>query len=195
MGKRKGTSLSCMQKENSLWLEDCTVRFIRVLALDRFADFSSTNLIAPVRETCAQALGVILTHLSFSQVEKVLNGIFILQTESKWEIRHGGYLALKYLVTVRKDVAQKYLEKILSMALYGLQDSSDDVIIQTIEALLALRVPFILQSEQNLPSLFSTLWNCLLKLDDLSNETSHVMNLLCKFFSKLFLILIFYKIS
>ena len=39
------------------WLEDVAIRLLCVLGLDRFGDFVSDQVTAPVRETCAQALG------------------------------------------------------------------------------------------------------------------------------------------
>lgn len=41
------------------WLEDLAVRLFCVLALDRFSDFVGDQYVAPVRETCAQVLGVV----------------------------------------------------------------------------------------------------------------------------------------
>lgn len=46
-----------MQASHLRWLEDKTVRLICVLALDRFGDFLADQVVAPVRETCAQVLG------------------------------------------------------------------------------------------------------------------------------------------
>lgn len=47
-----------MEESHQAWLEDLAVRLVCVLALDRFGDFVSDQVVAPVRETCAQALGV-----------------------------------------------------------------------------------------------------------------------------------------
>jgi TATA-binding protein-associated factor len=46
-----------MQECHQQWLEDTSLRLLCVLALDRFGDFVSDQVVAPVRETCAQALG------------------------------------------------------------------------------------------------------------------------------------------
>lgn len=48
-----------MEQYHQAWLEDMAVRLVCVLALDRFGDFVSDQVVAPVRETCAQALGMI----------------------------------------------------------------------------------------------------------------------------------------
>jgi len=46
-----------MEECHQQWLEDTSLRLLCVLALDRFGDFVSDQVVAPVRETCAQALG------------------------------------------------------------------------------------------------------------------------------------------
>ncbi|KAG7175040.1 TATA-binding protein-associated factor 172-like [Homarus americanus] len=48
-----------MEQNHQAWLEDMAVRLMCVLALDRFGDFVSDQVVAPVRETCAQALGLL----------------------------------------------------------------------------------------------------------------------------------------
>lgn len=49
-----------MAQYHQAWLEDMGVRLVCVLALDRFGDFVSDQVVAPVRETCAQALGMFI---------------------------------------------------------------------------------------------------------------------------------------
>lgn len=46
-----------MENSHQAWLEDMAVRLVCVLALDRFGDFVSDQVVAPVRETCAQTIG------------------------------------------------------------------------------------------------------------------------------------------
>lgn len=52
-----GTSTENSEKQNRTCLQDYALRLVCVLALDRFGDFVSDQVTAPVRETCAQALG------------------------------------------------------------------------------------------------------------------------------------------
>jgi len=47
-----------MEKNHQAWLEDVGLRLLCVLALDHFGDFLGDQVVAPVRETCAQALGI-----------------------------------------------------------------------------------------------------------------------------------------
>ncbi|CAL5434732.1 unnamed protein product [Camellia sinensis] len=46
--------------KNCEFLQDCAIRFLCVLSLDRFGDYVSDQVVAPIRETCAQALGAVL---------------------------------------------------------------------------------------------------------------------------------------
>jgi len=54
VGQEEGEAL------HQAWLEDLALRLLCVLALDRFGDFVSDAVVAPVRESAAQALGVAL---------------------------------------------------------------------------------------------------------------------------------------
>lgn len=46
-----------MESHHQSWLENVGLRLLCVLALDHFGDFLGDQVVAPVRETCAQALG------------------------------------------------------------------------------------------------------------------------------------------
>jgi hypothetical protein len=41
------------------WFETCLYKLLKVIALDRFADYIGDEVVAPVRETCTQIVGVI----------------------------------------------------------------------------------------------------------------------------------------
>lgn len=117
-GKGGGRSASMltsqMEAANQLFLEDLSLRLLCVLALDKFGDFISDQVVAPVRETCAQTLGHILHLMVDSQggldkatcrlsgVGGVLSVLLELLKRPEWEARHGGLLGLKYLLAVRK---------------------------------------------------------------------------------------------
>jgi len=94
-----------------------------VLVLDRFGDFVGDTVIAPVRETAGQALGILLKYLSDEAVLEVHQALLIMvrqpwarrgkdpsgkeRTEGekfRWEVRHAGLLGLKYEVAVRGDL-------------------------------------------------------------------------------------------
>lgn len=95
--------------------------FLTLLALDRFGDFLGDTVVAPVRETSAQGLGICLKYLSLEGVREV-HGVLVQMIRQdwakrgkeaagrekwerfSWEIRHAGLLGLKYEVAVRSDL-------------------------------------------------------------------------------------------
>jgi TATA-binding protein-associated factor len=87
---------------NLQWLEDLALRLLCVFALDRFGDYLSDEVVAPVREMCAQTLGVVLKHMVKLQVQAVLNVLLILQAQEQWQVRYSGLLGAKYLLAVRQ---------------------------------------------------------------------------------------------
>jgi len=60
-----------MADSHSSWLEDIVLRIVCVLALDRFGDFVSDQVVAPVRETCAQTLGKLFNNT----IAKLITGL------------------------------------------------------------------------------------------------------------------------
>ena len=60
------------------------------------------QVVAPVRESCAQTLGMCLRHMSPQGVEGVSKVLTCLLSQRQWEVRHGGLLGLKYLLAVRQ---------------------------------------------------------------------------------------------
>lgn len=88
--------------KNCEFLQDCAIRFLCVLSLDRFGDYVSDQVVAPVRETCAQALGVVLKYMHPTLVQGTLHILLQMQRRPEWEIRHGSLLGIKYLVAVRQ---------------------------------------------------------------------------------------------
>lgn len=59
-------------------------------------------MVAPVRETCAQTLGVALRHMSETGVSMTVDVLLKLLKEDQWEVRHGGLLGIKYALAVRQ---------------------------------------------------------------------------------------------
>nr|CAD7262320.1 unnamed protein product [Timema shepardi] len=121
-GKSANIPKTEMDEFHQLWLEDIALRLLCVLALDRFGDFVSDQVVAPVRETCAQALESRLVHTAVTvqrvrvlrfpgsvlhlmcreSVDGVLRVLVQLLNQREWEARHGGLLGLKYLLAVRE---------------------------------------------------------------------------------------------
>ena len=89
-----------------------------------FAVFCSLQVVAPVRETCAQALGVVLHHMTLDRVHKVVQVLLQLLHQTQWEVRHGGMLGLKYVLAVREVGSALFVKGIIFKST---QNSPDDI--------------------------------------------------------------------
>lgn len=81
-------------------------------------------MVAPVRETAAQALGAAGRALSLAKVGALARHLAALVRRPEWEVRLGGLLGLKYLLASRADAAASLLPEALPAALAGLQVQS-----------------------------------------------------------------------
>ncbi|KAH8874281.1 TATA-binding protein-associated factor [Schistosoma japonicum] len=131
-GKHFGQSLIEMDASHYQYLEDIVVRVLCTLALDQLSDFISDEVVAPVRETAAQLLGVLSLHLTIEQVLLVTKHLIFLASlndetvtqlcsnmpchknstnisKNSWMIAHGGLLGIKYLLAARKDLKDSLL--------------------------------------------------------------------------------------
>jgi len=79
------------------------------------------QVVAPVRETAAQALGAAVQPLPVSQAQALLSLLHQLIQQQQWDVRHGGLLALKYLLAARTDASQELMPRALPAAILGLQ--------------------------------------------------------------------------
>lgn len=149
IGNSKSDELQCFGS----WPHDILTRCLCILALDRFGDYSGSKLervksgvggdrvIAPVRETAAQLLSLLLS-IAPASVQRSCFLVLRRQVkhEDDWEVRHGAMLAFKYIVTLRSGVtALTDLESgpgtlgcscwdgVASLAEIGLSDQGDDV--------------------------------------------------------------------
>ncbi|XP_024995826.1 TATA-binding protein-associated factor BTAF1 isoform X6 [Cynara cardunculus var. scolymus] len=170
--------------KNSELLQDCGIRFLCVLSLDRFGDYVSDQVVAPVRETCAQALGAVLKYMHPLLVHETLNVLLKMQRRPEWEIRHGSLLGIKYLVAVRQEMLPDLLGRVIPACKAGLEDPDDDVRAVAADALIPTASAIVLLSGDILHSIVMLLWDILLDLDDLSPSTSSVMNLLAEIYSQ-----------
>ena len=134
------------------WPHDILTRCLCILSLDRFGDYSGSTLdkatgtggdrvVAPVRETAAQLLALLLSIAPSSvQASCCLVLTRLVKHEGDWEVRHGAMLAFKYIVTLRtrmstspSSVSASDLlvcpcwNDVCSLAVIGLSDRSDDV--------------------------------------------------------------------
>jgi TATA-binding protein-associated factor len=176
---------------NRRWLDDLACRLVCVLTLDRFGDYISDNVVAPIRETVGQTLGALLSHLSPKSVRLVYKCLYriIMQKDLDldrpvWEVCHGGMIGLRYLVAIRKDVLLKYstlMDGVLEAVMKGLADFDDDVRAVSAATLVPIAEEFVISRAGTLGTLMNIVWECLSNLqDDLSASTGSVMDLLAK---------------
>lgn len=162
-----------------LWLEDAVLRLLCVLALDRFGDFISDQVVAPVRETCAQVLGTIMKDIPLATFEATIRILLGLVQQSEWEVRHGGLLGIKYVMVVREDLLQTCLPMTINHILAGLFDHVDDVGAVAASTLIPIAswLPKLLTAAQ-VSSIVKILWDLLLEQDELTSACNSFMGLL-----------------
>ncbi|XP_011155446.1 TATA-binding protein-associated factor 172 isoform X2 [Solenopsis invicta] len=191
-GKSTDQTLEEMQESHYEWVIDAALRLLCVLGLDRFGDFVSDQVVAPVRETCAQALGSLFLLVPGGPNAKDTNGVFpgILSVVLKlleyneWEARHGAFLALKYLLAVRDDLLDEVLPKVFPSIMQGLSDPVDDVGAAAASALIpvAHALPRLLKPTE-LEAIVIRLWQLLKEQDDLAAACNTFMGLLAAILS------------
>ncbi|KAG6903183.1 hypothetical protein C0995_002726 [Termitomyces sp. Mi166 len=123
-GMRDDASPLANEYAHERWCNDLAANLLCVFVLDRFGDFVSDQVVAPVRETVSQTLASLLVHMprrSLAQVHSILLQMikqnFIIPPNNSrprkgdathvWEVRHAGLLGLKYEVAVRGDLFEK----------------------------------------------------------------------------------------
>ncbi|GMK58346.1 hypothetical protein CspeluHIS016_0503780 [Cutaneotrichosporon spelunceum] len=167
-------------------------RLLTLLALDRFGDFLGDTVMAPVRETAGQALGVLFRHESESESAEVHNALVDMVNQQwakrgkqaeglpraerfAWELRHAGLLGLKYEVALRDPTP--IVHDVVACAILALRDQDDDI--RSVAATALLPITSTLVTIPELPSIVETLWNCLGEgTDELGSSTAAVMDLL-----------------
>ncbi|XP_075232109.1 TATA-binding protein-associated factor 172-like isoform X2 [Lycorma delicatula] len=177
-GKSADMPSSQMEELHQLWLEDVSLRLVCVLALDRFGDFVSDQVVAPVRETCSQVLGSVVHLMSRDGVEKVLNVLMQLLKHTEWEARHGGLLGLKYLLAVRQDLMETLLPIAFPSALTGLSDEVDDVGAVAASSLIPVASTLVSKLPHEIPVIVKCLWDLLADQDELAAACNSFMGLL-----------------
>ncbi|XP_077281095.1 histone acetyltransferase 1 [Temnothorax americanus] len=191
-GKTTGQTLEEMRESHYEWVIDAALRLLCVLGLDRFGDFVSDQVVAPVRETCAQALGSLFLLVPSGPNAKDTRGVFPgilsvilkLLEHNEWEARHGAFLALKYLLAVRDDLLDEVLPKVFPAIMQGLSDPVDDVGAAAASALIpvAHALPRLLKSTE-LEVIVIRLWQLLKEQDDLAAACNTFMGLLAAILS------------
>ncbi|KAJ8978247.1 hypothetical protein NQ317_012603 [Molorchus minor] len=177
-GKATYLSESQMEENHQIWLEDMSIRLLCVLALDRFGDFVSDAVVAPVRETCAQALCGVLKLMNSPSCNHVLRILLQLLDHQEWETRHGGLLGLKYLLAVREDMIDSFLPQSFPFILKGLSDAVDDVSAVAASALIPIAKKLTELVPGSIPQVVNKLWDLLSEQDELTAACNSFMGLL-----------------
>lgn len=176
-------------RNNSATLEDLAVKLCVLFCLDRFGDYVSDTVVAPVRESSAQTLAALLIHLDEEVVVKTFDCLYKLVLQEGvaakcWEAKHGGMLGVRYFVSVRTDVLlakSEILDHVVDMVLHGLNESDDDVQAVAALTLTPIASQFVTTKKNLIHTLLKVIWNCLTNLhDDLSASIGSVMDLLAK---------------
>lgn len=154
---------------NFSWLEDCSLRLISTLALDRFGDYMGDQVTAPVRETAAQALGIVSRALPVLTVDTHLFGaLHTLVDSTAWEARHGGLQGLKYVLASRL-APDLPLDEVLTSIMLGLGDDDDDVKAVAAEALLPIADKLLINGPNpKVQRTIGMVWDVLLSDQELS---------------------------
>ncbi|VEN44259.1 unnamed protein product [Callosobruchus maculatus] len=179
-GAGKATYLTPQQLEeyHQIWLEDISIRLLCVLALDRFGDFITDAVVAPVRETCAQTLCAALKLMRPDACHKVLKTLFELLDHAEWEARHGGLLGLKYLLAVREDLIDGFLPEAFPYIMKGLSDDVDDVSAVAASALIPVAGKLTRLVPESISQVITKLWDLLMEQDELAAACNSFMGLL-----------------
>lgn len=167
-----------MEIFHQIWLEDLSLRLLCVLALDRFGDFVSDAVVAPVRETCAQALCAVLKLMTPQNCYEVLKILLKLLDHQEWEARHGGLLGLKYLLAIRGDSINTFLPESFPFILQGLSDAVDDVSAVAASSLIPVVEKLVELVPDSIPQVVSKLWDLLSEQDELAAACNSFMGLL-----------------
>ncbi len=178
-GKAVGPSSSENRIANLKWLHQLATDILTVLARDRFGDFVSDQVVAPVRETTAMVLGNLFKLMPEKSKKAVINVLLDgLIDGSDWQCRHGGYLGLKYILAGSGDQLSlsMVVDTIYPKVFKGLKDVVDDVVSVAAGALVPVVKRFTKHIDVN--ALSELLWNCFTDLDDLTGSTQSTMKLL-----------------
>ncbi|TID30021.1 hypothetical protein CANINC_001390 [Pichia inconspicua] len=193
VGRVSTKSRSENNERNEKTLEDLVVRILSIFAMDRFGDYVSDTVIAPVRENAAQILAALLRWINDDTVIKTFNALCELVTQdnvtgSCWEAKHGGLLGLRYFVSIKPDTVlndSSMLSQISKIVINCLRGGSNDFDrdddVQTVAAsiLLPITSEFVKLQHDQVKELLYVLWGCLIDLkDDLAAATGSVMDLL-----------------
>lgn len=105
------------------WLDFLIADILLLLGLDRFYDFVGETAIAPVKETAAQLLALLVKHSCPEMIQLILDKhLTCLLHSSQWQIQHSGLLAFKHILS-NQDTLPVDTKRIIQL----LAEGDDDV--------------------------------------------------------------------
>ena len=175
-------------QNNEIWLRNTARLLICVIANDRFGDFISDQVVAPVRETSSMALGSVIKILCHKHCYDVIRVLIALLDQEEWQTRHGSILAIKYFLVARppseSENNRHFLNDLFPGITKALNDPVDDVVASAASSLIPVvhelcQIP----SSGNkitpyLHTILDWLWNSLEDIDELSSSTQSILKLL-----------------
>lgn len=190
-GREQGRRRSWNDAMSTRWLDDLACRLCCVLMLDRFGDYVSDNVVAPIRETVGQTLGALLVHfqsewvvLAYTVLHRMVMQDDLHLPYRIWEVCHGGMIGLRYFVAVRTDLLiddDSLMDGVVEAVMKGLADNDDDVRAVSAATLTPITKEFVTLRQSALDNFMTIVWDCFSDLrDDLSASTGPVMDLLAK---------------
>ncbi|KAE9549428.1 hypothetical protein FO519_007361 [Halicephalobus sp. NKZ332] len=126
----------------SRWIEVISQRVIEVLALDRFVDFATgSNSVAPVRETAAQSLCVLICKIPgdsrlLKSIINHLRTLLLIEGDKCWQCRQTSLIVLKYYFAAMEPDSLFF--ELIHDVLERMNDQNDEVISAAIVALASL---------------------------------------------------------
>ena len=174
---------------NVSWLISVAKLLLCLVANDKFADFLSDQVVAPVRETSAMALASVMKLLHSEACNGVIDILLTLLDHSDWQTRHGSMLAIKYILIARppseSSLNQQYMKLLLPGLIKGLNDPADDVVgsaavalVPVIDDLLNMQASGLMDNYRDLSVIVDWLWSSLEDMDELSSSTNAILKLL-----------------
>ena len=176
-------------RNNAVWLRKVARLLICVIANDKFGDFISDQVVAPVRETSSMALGSIIKILCPSDCHNIINILLILLDQTEWQTRHGAILAVKYFLVARPPSESESNINFLDCLFPGITKALNDPVDDVVASAAASLIPVVHELyriapkssndlSQRVQIIFEWIWNSLEDIDELSSSTQSILKLL-----------------
>jgi TATA-binding protein-associated factor len=122
--------------------------------------------------------------MNSTEIQKVVSTLLSLLQRPEWEARHGGILALKYIVAVRGFKDPFLLPLSLPHMLKGLDDAVEDVGAVAAASLIPSAGELASRFPDQLGPTIERLWNLLSDQDELAAASNSYMGLLAALISQ-----------